>query len=112
MGYVSSYANCPTIWASRLQIEIAISTTEAEYIALSQAIRDVLPFVSIMKEIDFVIKLQADTPTVLCSIFKNPVTVYEDNQEEIALAVSLKMRPRTKHIATRYHHFRIFFCEW
>ena len=67
-----------------------------------------LPFVNIMKEIEFVLNFQGDTPTVWCSIFKNPVTVYEQNQGAIALTVSLQMRPRTKHIAIKYHQFRIF----
>jgi hypothetical protein len=31
------YAGCPLVWVSKLQIELALSTTEAEYIALSQA---------------------------------------------------------------------------
>ena len=31
-GCVIKYANCPIIWYSRLQTEIALSTTEAEYI--------------------------------------------------------------------------------
>ena len=39
-----TYADCPIIWASRIQIEISISTTEAKYIALLKAIRYVLPF--------------------------------------------------------------------
>ena len=54
----------------RLQTEIALSTTEAEYIYPYQATRDVLTFVSLMKKIEFVIKLQGDTPTVLCSLLK------------------------------------------
>ena len=42
-----------------------------EYIAIYQAMRDVLPFTSLMKEIEFVLKLQGDTLKVLCSLFKN-----------------------------------------
>ena len=80
---------------------------EAEYIDLSQAMRYVLPFVSLMKEIEFVLKLQGDTLTIMCSIFKNPITFHEDNQGEISLAVSLQMRTRTKHIAIEYYHFWI-----
>lgn len=38
-------AGCPIIWASRLQTEITLSTTEAEYIALSTVMRDVLDYV-------------------------------------------------------------------
>ena len=33
-------------------------------------------------------------------------TVFEDNNGAIALALSPKMTPRTKHIAVKYHHFR------
>ena len=32
-GYVIFYANCPIIWSSKLQTTIALSTTEAEYVA-------------------------------------------------------------------------------
>ena len=84
---------------------------EEEYIALSQSMRDVLPFLSLMKKIEFLLKLQGDTPAVLCSLFEKPVTpvtVYGDNQGAILLAVSPQMQPRTKHIAIRYHHFRRF----
>ncbi len=35
-GYILMYANCPILWVSRLQTEIALSTAKAEYIALSQ----------------------------------------------------------------------------
>eukprot|EP00957_Ditylum_brightwellii_P027410 2072443-Ditylum_brightwellii.AAC.1 len=39
-GYVIKYANCPIVLMSKLQIEVALSTTESEYIALSQAMRE------------------------------------------------------------------------
>jgi hypothetical protein len=35
-GYIILYAGCPIIWASKLQTEVALSSTEVEYIALSQ----------------------------------------------------------------------------
>ena len=71
MVYVISYANCPIIWARRIQTEIAIITMEEEYIDLSQVMRYALPFVNLMKEIEFVLKLKGDAPTVLCSLSKN-----------------------------------------
>ncbi len=37
-------------WSSKMQTEIALSTTEAEYIALSQAMREVLPIIWLMEE--------------------------------------------------------------
>ena len=64
-----------------------------------------------MKENEFVLKLQGDTMTVLCSLFEKPVTsitVYKDNQGAIALAFSLQIRPRTKHINIKYHQYQSF----
>ncbi len=39
-GWIVLYAGCPVCWASKLQSHVALSTTEAEYIAMSQALRD------------------------------------------------------------------------
>ena len=50
-GYVIMYANCPILWVSRLQTEIALSTAEAEYITLLQALRDVIPYITLLKEV-------------------------------------------------------------
>ena len=52
------YANCPVLFCSKLQIEIVLSTTEAEYIALSQATREVLPFINFLKTINAVFPLK------------------------------------------------------
>jgi hypothetical protein len=49
-GYVILYASCPVIWASKLQTEIALSTTEAEYLAISTATREVLPLMELIQE--------------------------------------------------------------
>ena len=57
-GYVIFYANCPIIWQSKLQTTIALSTTEAEYVALSMAMRDVIYFMNHIDEMkDFGITL-------------------------------------------------------
>jgi hypothetical protein len=42
-GFVITYGSCPIIWASQLQTEIALSTTEAEYLAMSTALRNAIP---------------------------------------------------------------------
>ena len=70
--------------------------------------RDVLPFVSLMNLIEFILKIQGDTLPVLCSHFENLVTVYEDNQGANAIAVSPQILPHTKHITIKYHNFWSF----
>ena len=98
-GYIILYAGCPIIWCSKLQTEIALSTTESEYIALSQSLRDVIPLMSLLAELKSVFPGTKDMPTIHC-------TVFEDNKGCIDLVNIPKMRPRTKHIGLKYHHFR------
>ena len=56
-GMVIMYANCPIFWRSSLQTEIALSTAEAEYMAISSALRQVLPLMTMMEEINDVFPL-------------------------------------------------------
>ena len=98
-GFTIMYCNCPILWVSKLQTEVALSTTEAEYIALSQAMRDVIPAMSLIEELNKQLKLKKKEATVRCTLF-------EDNNGALELAKAPKMRPRTKHIAIKYHHFR------
>ena len=50
-GYVIIYAGCPITWGRKFQTGITLSTTESECIALSSAIREVIPFLKLMKKI-------------------------------------------------------------
>jgi hypothetical protein len=50
MGYVIRYAGCSMHWASKMQTEIALSSTGAEYIALYQSMREALPIMGLMQE--------------------------------------------------------------
>ncbi len=80
--------------------DIALSTTESEYSALSEAAREVLWLMGLMDEVKN--RMSSDTvtiPTIRC-------TVFEDNEGALAMAKLPKMRPRTKHINGRMHHFR------
>jgi len=79
---------------------VALSTTEAEYIALSQALRDVLPIMFLIQEIcERGFTVIANMPHVYCKAF-------EDNSGALELARLPKLRPRTKRINTCFHHFR------
>ena len=99
-GWIIFYARCPIIWASKLQSQVALSTTEAEYIAMSMALRDVIPVMELLDEIksrNF--QVICTHPIVYCKVF-------EDNSGALELARLPKLCPRTKHINVCYHHFR------
>ena len=99
-AYHVMFNDCLIFSHSKLQTEIALSTTEAEYICLSQALRTVLVLMRFFKELSKKIKgFKHRKPEFQC-------TAYEDNKGAIELAQAPRMRPRTKHINLKYHHFR------
>ena len=60
-GFIISYTNCPILWMINLQTENALRNIEAKYIELYQSVSNVLPSVSLMKEIEFTIEIQRDS---------------------------------------------------
>jgi hypothetical protein len=99
-GWIVFYAGCPVCWASKLQSQVALSTTEAEYIAMSMALRDVIPVMNLIEEI------KSKGFQVICTKPYAYCKVFEDNSGALELARLPKLRPRTKHINVCYHHFR------
>ena len=100
--YAVMYAGCPIIWASQLQTEIAHSVTESEFISLSSALSQTIPLMRLVNKIKKKLSISMTTiPTVKCKLF-------EDNSGAVELANVPKMRPRTRHINVKYHHFRKF----
>ena len=99
-GFIINYGGCPVTWASKLQTEVALSTTEAEYNALSTSLRDVIHLMQLVQEAnDQGWQTHEGPPTVRCKVF-------EDNVGALEMARLPKMRPRTKHLCVRLHHFR------
>jgi hypothetical protein len=112
-GYIVTFCGCPITWASKLQSEIALSTTESEYIALSTATRDLIPLRRVLQDIlsnTFIHLPDRPRDTINNSTFKSilpPSNVYEDNTACIILATTeINFKPRTKHISLKFHHFR------
>ena len=98
-GWNIFYAGCPVSWASKLQPQVALSTTEAEYIAMLQALRYVIPIMGLLEEMreqDF--KVLCNNPYVYCKVF-------EGDSGALELARLPKLCPRTKHINVCYHLF-------
>jgi hypothetical protein len=91
---------CPIIWASKLQGETALSTTKAEYSACSEALRNVIPLMDLLEETTALgINVAPPKTKILCNLFC-------DNSGACELIRLPKLRPCTKHINTKLHHFR------
>ena len=85
-----------------MQTLIALSTTEAEYIALSTALREVISLMHLLNELkQRKFPVIHRTPKVTCKVF-------EDNKSCLEIATNHKSRPRTKHLSVRLHHFRSY----
>ena len=91
-GYTCFINDCLVSWSSRLQPTVALSTAEAEYMAISAAAQDVI----------FLRQLLAD----LGEPMAGPTTIFTDNQAAITIGSDRATKPRTKHIRTRHHFVR------
>ena len=82
----------PVWWCAKKQSTIALSTAEAEYVALSHAVQEAIWLRHLLKDLGY-LQLEA-TP------------IYEDNQACIKIAKNDMVQARTKHINIRYHFSR------
>jgi hypothetical protein len=99
-GYIIKYANCPLLWKSQLQTEVALSSTESEYTGLSYALRDAIPIMELLKEMKTRgYPISTTQARVHCRVF-------EDNSGALEMARVHKYRPRTKHLNVKLHHSR------
>jgi hypothetical protein len=84
------------------KIQIAISLTASEYIALTTALREVIPLM------EFVRELKAQGFGCQATNFKAHCRTFEGNSGAIRIATVHKTRPRTKHINTAFYHCRSY----
>nr|GEW46299.1 zinc finger, CCHC-type [Tanacetum cinerariifolium] len=90
-GYTFLVQGCVVSWQATLQHVVALSTTEAEYMALIEAVKEGIWLRGLLEE--------------LC-VELNKVTVNCDNQGAIYLSWNHVFHERTKHINVRYHFIR------
>ena len=81
----------PVSWMSKKQSVVATSSTEAEYIAASESLKEMLYTYNLLKEFT----------TVEC-----PIYLHIDNTGAICISEKNINNQRTKHIDVRYHHIR------
>ena len=92
-GYIFTLGGAPVSWKSRKQPTVALSSCEAEYMALTDATKEMLYLRSLSNSINLV--------------QPNHSTIYCDNQGAIALTkATAGKHNRTKHIDVRYHFVR------
>jgi hypothetical protein len=91
-GYLFQMSGGAVTWKSQKQSCVALSTAEAEYIALSSATQESVWLRNLTSELGS----PAETPT----------TIYEDNQSAIAMTKNPQFHGRAKHIDIKYHFIR------
>lgn len=105
-GFIVMLAGFPVIWKSQLQTSIACSTLEAEYVALSTALRVLLPLKRLLVECAHHLDLPDDIRgTIIASVF-------EDNQGAYYLATNHRITNRTRYFLNKYHWFWEYASEF
>ena len=90
-GFTLTLFGCPIIWQSKLQTDITLSSTAAEYVAFSMAMRELIPMRALLAEISSKLKLTVIAESLVLS------TVFEDNQGCCSLVNVPKMSTRNKY---------------
>jgi hypothetical protein len=90
-GYVFTLTRGPICWKSMIQSTVAMSTTEAEYMAVAEAAKEALWLIGLVKEL---------------GIQQGGVSLHCDSHSAIYLAKNQVYHARTKHIDVRFHKIR------
>ncbi|XP_073152743.1 secreted RxLR effector protein 161-like [Henckelia pumila] len=90
-GYIFTVGGNVVSWKSSLQHVVALSTTEAEYISLTEAVKEALWIKG------FVTEMGQE---------QHSTTIFSDSQSAIHLSKNTMFHERTKHIDVRLHFVR------
>jgi len=90
-GYVFTLAKGPVSWRSTLQSTVALSTTEAEYMAVTETFKEAIWLNGLIEDL---------------GIVQERVDVHCDSQSAICLAKNQVHHSHTKHIDVRFHFVR------
>ena len=90
-GFVSLIGGTAVSWTSRLQKSVALSTTEAEFVAASEGAKELVWLKRLLNEMNGETKL--------------PV-LFIDNASAIKLVKNHEFHKRSKHIEVRYYYIR------
>lgn len=96
-GYMFQVGGTAISWRSKKQSCVALSTAEAEYIALASAAQESL----------WLQQLLSDLKTKQVE----PMIIFEDNQSAISMSKNPQFHGRSKYIAIKYHFIREQVCN-
>jgi hypothetical protein len=96
-GYVVFLQGVAISWKSKGQKSVTLSSSEAEYVALSEA----------AKEVKFVFQVLTSMGIKVAT----PIVIYVDNVGAIFMAENVTTSSRSKHVDTRYHYVREFVVD-
>lgn len=118
-GFVTYLGDAPVSWKSKKQGMVTISTTEAEYVGLSESARTVVWLRRLLSELGFTPPdLPPDddsddvsAPTASCISTAGtsphpPSVMFSDNNGAIEIAHGGGKAVRTRHVDTRFHHVK------
>ncbi len=97
-GHVIRLNECPIIWSSKLQQQISLSTMMAEYYALSDSMKEVLPLLEVTKAVAHGLGVD----DLLVTEFRT--TIWEDNMGALTLA---QLEPGQHTVRSRYYDVRV-----
>ncbi|MEL6606298.1 MAG: reverse transcriptase domain-containing protein [Cyanobacteria bacterium J06614_10] len=93
-GFVIYLNSTPIVWSSK-KIKCAVTSTfEAEFIALSEALKETLYVLQLAHSLGVSVKL--------------PMTMYCDNLSAAYVASNPESEARARHVAIRFHHVRSY----
>jgi hypothetical protein len=97
-GYIIKLGGVPLVWKSQLQTAMALSTLEAEYIALSSCLRTLIPLRNLLEEVVERLDMKGVVGETKC-------VVHEDNNGALTLARDQRITSRTKYLHVGWHWF-------
>ena len=91
-GFIVYLMNVPVCWRSKAQRGVTLSSSEAEYVAISEAVKEIKFIYYLLQGIGIEIEL--------------PIIVKTDNIGAMFMAQNASSGVRTRHVDTRYHYIR------
>ena len=96
-GYVIYFCGAPIAWKSKSGKSVTLSSTEAEYFAMSEVVKEIIFVKQVIESMGIKLKF--------------PIVVRVDNVGAIYLANNHTTGQRTKHIDIRRHFVREFIVD-